>query len=41
MGRGKRFSRGDFLKVVGAGVVAGSTLSTISGCTVSTTAKTE
>ena len=39
MGREKRFSRGDFLKVVGAGAVASSTLSTLSGCTVSTTAK--
>ena len=39
MVREKRFSRGDFLKVVGAGVVASSTLSTLSGCTVSTTAK--
>ena len=39
MATAKRFSRGDFLKVVGAGALASSTFSTLSGCTVSTTAK--
>jgi spermidine/putrescine transport system substrate-binding protein len=39
MSRGKRISRSDFLKVVGAGAVASSTLAILSGCTVSTTAK--
>lgn len=39
VGRGKRISRGDFLRTMGAAGVAGSTLSVLAACQPNTTAK--